>query len=115
MSPSSPCPSVLSITFADDETKWQTTWDQSRLFTNVGVNTTVNFKTPGAVASANIQIDDDTYFQVMAGHGASLSGSLGVSSVLSREFTDYAADSSAKLLDQLKVLLCSKLVILNPS
>lgn len=40
----------------------------------------------------------------MAGHGASLSGFLGVSSFgLSGEFTNSTADSSAKLFDQLKV------------
>lgn len=94
--------------------QWQTTWDWSRLFSNVGTNSFIAFNTPNSSTSADIQIDDNTYFQVMAGHGASLSEFLDLSPVSFRGIdTGHTADSSAKLFNQLKVELCSKLAIFN--
>ena len=105
MSHGSPRPYVSSTAFADNVVpKWQTTWDRGSLFTDVSPSTPITFAAPGAAASVDIQIDDSAYFQTMVGHGASLSEPPGLSTIiLFSGFTSYAADSSAKLLNQLKV------------
>ncbi|KAF9650955.1 glycoside hydrolase [Thelephora ganbajun] len=75
---------VLPVTPQSIWDVWQTTWNGDRLFANVSPSTPITFTTSSTAASVDVQIDDNVYFQIMVGHGASLT------------------DSSAKLFDQLK-------------
>lgn len=86
-------------------TQWQTTWDRTGLFSDISPSTPIDFVTPGAAGDADIQVADGTTYQSVVGFG----GTLGTFSetghgenVLIILFF-YAADSSALLLNNLKV------------
>ncbi|KAA1474162.1 glycoside hydrolase [Dentipellis sp. KUC8613] len=63
---------------------WQTTWDRSKLYTSLKPSSPINFGSPGAIGSADIDVDDSSTYQSVWGFGGSLT------------------DSSAKLLSNLK-------------
>ncbi|EIM84383.1 glycoside hydrolase [Stereum hirsutum FP-91666 SS1] len=63
---------------------WQTTWDRTNLYTNISPSSPINFGSPGAIGSADIEVDDTQTFQSVWGFGGSLT------------------DSSAQLFNQLK-------------
>lgn len=54
---------------------WSTTWDRSKLFSNVSPSKSINFTSPGSTGSANIVVDDSTTYQTVYGYGASLTDS----------------------------------------
>ncbi|KAG6830114.1 hypothetical protein H0H92_002163 [Tricholoma furcatifolium] len=66
---------------------WQTSWDQSTLFTSLAPSTPIAFTNPGPIGDADIVVNDATVYQTITGFGASLT------------------DSSAQILVQMKKLL----------
>jgi len=62
----------------------------------------INFVSPGAIADADIVVDDDSVFQPMAGFGGTLSPYEMFPSSVSVE-KNASADSSALTLKSLKV------------
>jgi hypothetical protein len=94
---------------------WQTTWDRQKLLTSVGPNAQgiapINFTTPGAIGSADIVVNDGTVYQPIDGFGATFSTFIDILILGANLLTSayLSADSSAKLLSQLKVLKWSSL------
>jgi hypothetical protein len=58
---------VLAYPIASQQIRdiWQTTWDRTRLFTNVSPSTAINFGTPGAIGAADITFDDSKTYQTV--------------------------------------------------
>ena len=95
-----------------DPFQWSTTWQRDNLFTykNLG-SSPIDFVTPGSTGTSDIKVDDTAYYQDIVGFGAALSKQQPYSTSTNGFLTmAFLADSSAKLLNQLKVgcrlLLC---------
>lgn len=85
--------------------KYTTLKDKSQLFAYQNLaSSPVNFITPGAKGDADIVVDDGQVFQTIVGYGASISRSSRTTTIPHpRLITACTADSSAQLLNDLKV------------
>ncbi|KAI9058259.1 glycoside hydrolase family 30 protein [Trametes sanguinea] len=78
---------------------WTTTWDRSSLFTYTNLSPNpINFKSPGAIGSADIVINDAQTYQSVWGFGASLTDS---SALVLNNLKKKNSDSYWKLLKYL--------------
>ncbi|KAF8205839.1 glucan endo-1,6-beta-glucosidase, partial [Mycena galopus ATCC 62051] len=70
---------------------WQTKWDRTKLFTSLAPSTPINFVSPGAIGSADINVEDSQVFQSVWGFGGTLtdSSALTLSNLKAKNSANY--------------------------